>query len=932
MLSLIAALQTMRRSCAPLLVALCIATLAGCGAKSEAELLTSAQAHLADHELATAAIELKTALQRNPTSAEARYLLGETLLRQGDAAGALVELERARELGHDQNLVVPSLARALMANGQAKRTSDLLSGIELPDPIAGAELKSIIAAAYGAQGLLESSQAAVDAALQLNPQNLAARLLRARLSAGQGATDEALQLLDALIAENSGLREAWHMKGELLLIGKRDADGAVLAFRQALIAEPRHLASHEALLGIALANRDRLAFRAQVAELKSALPQHPQTQLYEAHVALLDNELDKARELVQPLLRAEADNARFLLMAGAIEARAGALVLAESHLNKAVQLSPGLGQARLLLARTQVRSGQPARALTTLAPVLNSQQLGRDWLSIAGEAHLLNGDAASAEAFFRRAAATAPDDPLLQTAIALAQIARGNSQAALARLETLADAGAGTEADLALISALLQRSDLDGALAATKRLQMKTPHAALPHQLEGRIRMQRNDAEGARASFGRALALDPVFFEAVAGLAAIDVSEGKPDQAQLRFEALLAQDNKSYRALLALASTRRLNGAPPQEIRKLLAEAVQTHPSEPAPRLMLIDNLLERGEAAAARTAAQEAVAALPDQPMLQLALGRAHLAAGDTQQAITTLNRLAAAHPRAPEPHVMLAEVHLSTRNHEAARQSLQRTLELAPHLLPAQQQLAQIHISEGRPDAAVALARTVQKQRPSESVGYLMEGQAQASARRRAEATAAFRFALERDRDPSTAARLHASLVAAGRATEAKRFAEGWLRDNPKDEAFRFHLGSVAIEQGELAQAEEIYRNVLTVNRDQAMALNNVAWLMLKQGKAGALEYADRASALMPDNATVMDTLAMALLAEGNASRALATQRETVARSPGVAVFELHLAQILLETGDRSEARAILTRLSRLGGRFDRQDEVRALLARTE
>jgi len=906
--------------------------LAACGAKSEAELLASAQAHLNQRELGTAAIELKTVLQRSPNSAQARFMLGDTLLRQGEAVGALVELERARELDYDKNRVVPALARALMAAGQAEKATTRFGDAELPNPIAGAELKSIIAAAYGAQGMFERSQVMVDRALQLDPKSIEARLLQARLNAARGDTDEALRLIDALIAEKSVLREAWHLKGELLLIGKRDATAAVPAFREALKADPRHLASHEALLGVALMKGELGAFKTQVAELKSALPQHPYTMLYEAHAALLDNRLDRARELTAPLLRAEPTNARFLLMAGAIEARAGALVVAESYLSKAVQLAPGLGQARLLLARTQLRSGQPARTLSTLGPALNNRQLGRDWLALAGEAHLLNGDATSAEAFFTRAATAAPDDPQLQTAIALAQIAKGDNLAGFTRLESLASAGAGTEADLALISARLRRNELDAALVATKRLQDKMPQAALPHQLEGRIRLQRNDAKGARASFDRALAADPVFFEAIAGLAAIDMAEGKPNEAQARFEALLSKDNKNYRALMAQVTTRQLNAAPPQELRQRLTDVIQAYPKEPAPRLMLIEDLLKRGEAAAARTAAQEALEAVPDQPQLLLALGQAHLAVGDTQQAISALNQVITSNPRSPEPHVLLAEVHLRTRNFAAASQSLRRALELAPRLLPAQQQLVKTHISEGNPDAALEVARVVQKQRPAESVGYLMEAEVHAAAQRRDPAVTAFRAAFERERNSSMAVRLHASYVAAGRRAEASRFSEGWLRDHTKDQVFRFHLGSVAMDQGEFAKAEALYRGVLELNANHATALNNVAWLMVLLGKPGAPEYAERAIKIVPDNPSVMDTLAMALLADGQASRALEIQRAAVARSPNSPTFELHLARILLETGERTEARTILTRLTRLGGRFERQSEVATLLARAQ
>src|SRR5574340_1089171 len=73
--------------------------LAGCSGESPDALMASAKDHLAKNERAEAVIQLKDVLQQTPDSAEARFLLGKVLLESGDAAGAAVELRRARSLG-----------------------------------------------------------------------------------------------------------------------------------------------------------------------------------------------------------------------------------------------------------------------------------------------------------------------------------------------------------------------------------------------------------------------------------------------------------------------------------------------------------------------------------------------------------------------------------------------------------------------------------------------------------------------------------------------------------------------------------------------------------------------------------------------------------------------------------------------------------------
>ena len=91
--------------------------LSGCGESPE-QMLDSAKGYLAKDDLNAASIQLKNALQENGNLAEARFLLGSIHVRQGDAAGAVKELQRARDLGYPQEQVAPLLARALLAAGE----------------------------------------------------------------------------------------------------------------------------------------------------------------------------------------------------------------------------------------------------------------------------------------------------------------------------------------------------------------------------------------------------------------------------------------------------------------------------------------------------------------------------------------------------------------------------------------------------------------------------------------------------------------------------------------------------------------------------------------------------------------------------------------------------------------------------------------------
>lgn len=902
--------------------------LSACGSESEAELVSSARAYLQKNDQKAAVIQLKAALQLNPQSPEARFLLGDALLQSGEMAAAVVEFEKAHDLNYGDDAVLPRLARALNGTGQTKKVTDLYSRVVLSDPAAAAELKAAVGQAFAGQGQVERSQGAVDAALQLDPRNLAARLLSARLLAGRGEIDAALARVDSVLTEAPAQVEALNHKGQMLWFAKADREGAQKAFRDALTASPRYLPSHLGLISIALQRRDIDAFKSQVAELNEALPGHPESRFYSVQLALINGEFKAAREGAQQLLKVAPESARVLMLAGAIEAQAGSPILAETHLNKALQQSPTLAAARRMLADTYLRTDQPDKALATLQPMLAGPRPSAETLALAAAAHLQAGDAATAESFFNRAAQSAPDDPKLLTAQALSQISKGQVEAGFAQLESVTKADRSTYADLALISARLRRKEFDEALSAVERLKSKMPGKPVPDHLRGRILAQRGDAAGARSSFEKALTLDAAYFPAVSGLAALDIAEQKFDAARQRYEAVLSKDPRHYRALVAVAQLRQRTGAKPAEITTLLGDAVKANPAEAAPRLLLIEHLMQQRDWAAARDAARAAVAAVPDSVPLIEAQGRAYLAAGDNEQAIAAFRKSTAAQPGATAPLMALADAYARTKDNASAIASLRKALDLDPKLVVAYRGLAQLALMENRADDAVAIARQLQTRRPDEAVGHLLEAEAHANQRRWDAAIAATRAALVRDDSGLMAIRLHGLYLQANKVAEAQRFASEWERRRPGDADFQVHLATVALVGSKFADSEARFRKALSVRPDDALVLNNIAWLLVKQGKPGAVAMAERADKLLPGSTAIMDTLALALAADKRLDEAVDWQRKALALAPDRPSLRLNLAKLLVQSGNKDAARAELQILAKLGEGFAQQAEVSEIL----
>lgn len=909
-------------------IALASTLLLGCAGESTDSLIASAKAYLDKNDKPAAVIQLKNALQKDPESGEARFLLGTTLLETGNAPAASIELRKALAAKHPQEVVLPPLARALLREGQAKKVTDDYASTRLTQPAGAADLSTTLALAYAAQGRESEARQALAAALQAVPDYPAARVVEARFKLAERDFTGAMTLLDAAIAKAPLDHDAWQLRGDVLLYGESKPLEALAAYRKSVALKQDSVQAHKGILTILMASEDVDAIKAPLDDMKKALPRHPQTRYFEAQYAVRQRDFKAAKEHIDQVLRVAPDSVEALQLAGAIEAQTGALLQAEKHLARAVSLAPESTVARRLLTETYVRSGQAAKALEIAQPLADKGSPDANTLALVAQAHLLNGNAKQAEELFAQAAKLDPSHVRSRVALALAQVGKGEVKKGVAELKAAAQADASGFADLALISVHLRRSEWKPALEAIGALERKQPDKPLPLNLRGGVQLALKDEAGARKSFEQALVIDPAYFPAVARLAALDINAKQPDAARKRFERVLAADPKHVQALLGLAALEARAGGSAEAVSGKIANAVELNPGEAAPRLLLIEQHLRTKDAKAALTAAQDAVSALPNNADLLDALGRAQTASGQANQAIATFTRLATLEPKSARPHLRLAELHTAEKNSDAAIQSLKRALAVSPGLLAAQGGLMVLHAQAKRPKEALAIAREVQKQRPDEAVGFALEGDLEASQKNWDAALAAYRTALKAPGSDELAPKLHATLIAARKTDAADSFATTWIKEHPKDVRFHFYLGELASRGGDSVRAETHYRAVLAQQPENAAALNNLAWVTNKLGKPGALALAEKASALRPGEPNLMDTMATILASENQVAKAVELQKKVVELQPNNPVFRLNLAKIYIKAGDKALARSELETLAKAQTKFGGQAEVAELL----
>lgn len=900
--------------------------LAGCG-KNESADLARTRAEVATADSATARIKLKNLIQAHPKSGEARYLLGARLLADGDAAAALIELQRALDLKHPAAVVLPTLAEALVLSGQTQRAILLGAETVLPDAGAQARLQASVAQALALQGDLPAAQEAVARALVAAPTSAPALLIKARLAAMADDTAGALATLNQLLAAHPDHPDAWALKGDFLL---RQTDGrgpAMAAYQKALQIKPDQVYSLSALVALHLAQGDLHAARTQFTALKKAAPKQLNTGFLEAHLAYAAGHHAKAREIFQGLLRVLPENTNVLLSAGENELKLNAPVAAEALFAKATALAPRHALARRLLAQAQVRLGQAAKALVTLAPLLDAPDTSADVLALAAQARLINGQTREADELYTRLAKLKPTDPQLRTLVASARFGRIDDNTVFSELQSIASDDPGSSADLALIGAHLRRGQLDAGLAALVALQRKRPTDPMPLHMRGQLLVMKHDTAGARKSFEGALALDAAYFPSIAALAGLDLRDNQPGVAQQRFETLLRSQPKNAAAMLALAELLARQRAPRADVQKQIKAAVQAAPADPDARVALIAHHFDGREFDAALNAALASTVALPDNIDMLALLARCQMRVGQTHQAIAAYGKIVSLQPRSARGHLGLADVYLQTNELDLAQRSINRALELSPGLPEAQGQAIAVALRRQQFDAALQIARQVQAERPAEAVGFALEGEIESRRGHWDAAAAALRKALDKQAPGAAAIKLHIALVRGGKAAEAGQFAAAWLKRQPQDTAFLFQLADAAQVSGHHTLAEQRYQQILALQPEHVLALNNLAMLHIQLKKPGATALAEKAVRNAPDQPALLDTLAQAHAYDNDFKQAIAVQQRAVALAHDEGPLLLSLARYQLQAGDNAQAKAALDKLARKGQQFAQQDEVARL-----
>jgi cellulose synthase operon protein C len=155
-----------------------------------------------------------------------------------------------------------------------------------------------------------------------------------------------------------------------------------------------------------------------------------------------------------------------------------------------------------------------------------------------------------------------------------------------------------------------------------------------------------------------------------------------------------------------------------------------------------------------------------------------------------------------------------------------------------------------------------------------------------------------------------------------DARRQVEAWVTEaaarKPDALWLKTSLGAIWIHTGRLAEAESLYRKILGSDPNDALALNNLAWLLAMRDSKHfdeALNLINKAVELQGPAGMLVSTRAVVLIRAGRLDEAVDQLTSALRRSPDKSNLAAYLAWALSAKGHTAEARKQFLKAEELG-----------------
>jgi tetratricopeptide (TPR) repeat protein len=739
-------------------------------------------------------------------------------------------------------------------------------------------------------------------------------------------------LLSACNRDPNVRKQKFYQAG-VAYLNKGNVQKAALQFMNALQIDPKFAEAANVLAEIRFRQGNYRQAYSLLQQAIAAKPDYLPSHRGLAQIYRLSGKLGEAQKELQFILDHSPDDIDALLNLGVLQAQQKKLADAEGTLNRVLELQPNHVGALVALASVKKDSGDPTAAerYLKLAVDKNPRSVSAHLTLI--EFYITTGRAAEAEPLFSQALRMSNNnilvleaqsgyyeglkkyteaeavaktiqvshasDPKYWGALADFYVRIGDWARAKSELERLLQQHKNDRGILhKLIEVHLSLNDRKAAETLNGVLLKKDPKDSYGHLFKGRLYLADGNSENAVLEFNETAKYQPDSTALHYWLAQADIQKGDLRLAKQELETALQHDPNYRAALFSLTKLDNATGA------------------------------IDRALANSRRLAAN-----YPGDTDALLLYGESLLKTGDYAGAEKVLGVLLKQVPGNAEAHRLSGILYLAHRDLGGARKEFKQAWDLQPESKSFLESVVLGYFVAKQPDAAVDFLQDEIKSRPRDALLYRELGQVYLWEKKRTAAIPALQQALNlAPADADSTILLADTYAAEKRSDEAIQLISEAMRQHPKDADLMLRSGMIFEKLQRWDDARRVYERELQLNSDDALAKNNLAWILAEHGGNidVALKLAQQAQEKLYGNPQVTDTIGWVYYKKGIYQTAREYLKQSAEKDQKNATFQYQLGMAEWKLGNQEEARRDLLNAVILDPKSPEAALARAALAR--
>ncbi|PCI61545.1 MAG: PEP-CTERM system TPR-repeat protein PrsT [Gammaproteobacteria bacterium] len=849
-----------------------VTILSACSDQSAEEFLTKAKTAIANGNNDAAIIELKNAIRKKPTVAEARFLLGKLYLGQRQYELAEKELNKALNLNYSPHEILPLLSKsynktgAIVALTKLKYKQRGLTTAQAAE-VAYYKLKALIKLKQKIK-----AQAIADEIRAIKTNSPFKSLSHVLSLVNANKLSLATQQLDIVLSKYKKNAEALKLKADLLLQSNKPKK-ALAILRRYYEEYPEDEDNSFRLAHLLITQEQSKEAEPIVDTLMEKFTNSALLYQLKAIARFDVKDYKQALHYSEKAIRQLPEESQLRLIAGYSAYFLNDYEKANQHLSFLVTKLPATHPALRLLAASQLALGLGIEASNTLNSIEDIDEHDAMLFSSAGLTLSQQGETVKAKQLLAKAK-TISHSPLDMAQLGLLKL-NLNDRSGITNIETALNdqqVAQNIQYKNTLATAYLSTKQYKKAIQLAKKWQQQDDQDILAYLLKATVFKQQQKYDLAINTYQAAIAIKPKSLQLKLLLADTKYMQGDKTAADEIYRSLIEK-----KALLLPAW---------QRIYRIAKENQQT---------------------STVKKQLEQVVSEHPENQPLQFLLARLYLNDSDFSNALNLLAPFEAKSfteiPKEFWP--LMAEVYIKQQQRKKAYQHYKKWLEAEPKSRAATLGSIIMMDSIGKHQPALKLVNSylnrvgdddtielfkshllVMLQQFSEAqkifnnlpnnlqqtpAGNEVAGQIALHNKNLPKALEKLSLAYAKQPNPRVTRLIAMIHFISGNKEKSFNFLQQHTKKFPNDTASWLLFANQQIQQAPNSSVPS-YEHVLTLQPENLVALNNLAYLYFQQGKLiKAQKKANIALKLQPDNIYILDTAAQIYLAQNQNQKAL-------------------------------------------------------------